>query len=225
MVLSVLKAVYHRDIIKMVVSCWLIFFIATGCHQEQEVLPFYNSPDFTAEWIKPNDTNYHSIHCIDTFELQNQLGHIITKDSLNGNIYVANFFFTSCLSICPKMTNNLEILQGAFKKSQQVKLVSFTVMPEKDSVPRLKKYGDDHHIDPAKWCLLTGNKERIYKLARQSFFSEKRLGMQKDSSEFLHTESMLLIDKRGRIRGIYNATESSDLSRVKEDINLLLKEM
>ena len=225
MVLSVLKVVYRKDIIKMIFVYCLIMSIAMACHNEHEVLPFYNSPDFTAEWIKPNDTNYHSIHCIDTFALQNQSGHTITKDSLEGNIYVANFFFTSCKSICPRMTHNLEDLQDEFKNIQKVKLVSFSVMPGKDSVATLKKYGVDHHIDPYKWYLLTGNKERIYTLGRQSYFSEKRPGMQKDSSDFLHTESMLLIDKAGRIRGIYNATEKQDITRVKTDINLLLKEM
>jgi len=224
MVLSALKVVCRKDIIKIMNFFWAMIFIATSCNKSKEVLPFYNSPDFTAEWIKPSDQKYHSIHTIDTFSLQSQRGHLITKDSLNGTIYVANFFFTSCGSICPKMTNNLSVLQEAFINISQVKLVSFTVMPEKDSVAALKKYGVNHHIDPDKWYLLTGNKERIYKLGRQSYFSEKRLGMQKDSSDFLHTESMLLIDKIGRIRGIYNATLSEDVLRVKSDINLLLNE-
>jgi protein SCO1/2 len=207
----------------------MVFFlamilIATSCQNAKEVLPFYNSPDFTAEWIKPSNQNYHSIHTIDTFSLQSQRGHIITKDSLDGTIYVANFFFTSCGSICPKMTNNLNVLQEAFINIPQVKLVSFTVMPEKDSVAALKKYGENHLINPDKWLLLTGNKERIYKLGRQSYFSEKRLGLQRDSSDFLHTESMLLIDQAGRIRGIYNATLNQDVVRAKADINLLLKE-
>jgi protein SCO1/2 len=201
---------------------WVILLILASCQNTKEVLPFYNSADFTAEWIKPSDPNYQAIHTIDTFTLQNQLGHNITKDSLNGCIYIANFFFTSCGSICPKMTNNLSTLQGAFKNIPQVKLVSFTVMPEKDSVATLRKYGANHQINPNKWFLLTGNKERIYKLGRQSYFSEKRFGLQRDSSDFLHTESMLLIDKAGRIRGIYNATLSQDILRVEADINVLL---
>ncbi len=224
MVLSALKVVYQKGIIKIATFILAMILITTSCQNAKELLPFYNSPDFTAEWIKPSDQNFHSIHTIDTFSLQSQRGHIITKDSLNGTIYVANFFFTSCGSICPKMTNNLSVLQEAFINNPQVKLVSFTVMPEKDSVDALKKYGEKHHIDPDKWFLITGNKERIYQLGRQSYFSEKRLGMQKDSSDFLHTESMLLIDKAGRIRGIYNATLSQDVVRAKSDINLLLNE-
>ena len=222
MVLSVLKVVYRKGIIKMVFIFWLIISIAIACNNNQRVLPFYNSADFTAEWIQPNDTNYSSIHTINTFSLKNQLGHLITKDSLDGNIYVANFFFTSCTSICPKMVNNLQYLQDTFANNKDFKLVSFTVTPEEDSVEILKNYGEIHTINPSKWYLLTGNKDEIYELGRKSYFAEKELGLKKDSSEFLHTESMLLIDKKGRIRGIYNATQKADINRVIDDIRTLL---
>jgi protein SCO1 len=201
----------------------LLLFLA-GCNPQIETLPFYNSADFTAEWISKNEPAYKNIHTIDTFAMQNQLGHLITKDSLDGNIYVANFFFTICPGICPKMVSNLELLQDTFANNPKVKLVSFSVMPWVDSVERLRVYGENHNINPSKWFLLTGNKERIYKLGRQSYFSEKRLGLQKNSSEFLHTESMLLIDNKGRIRGIYNATDKKEIDRVSGDIKLLLKE-
>ena len=187
-------------------------------------MPFYNSADFDAEWINESDSNYKHIHTIDSFALQNQLGNIITKDSLDGYIYVANFFFTSCGGICPKMTNNLVNLQDTFANNPNIKLVSFSVMPWVDSVQRLKDYGDAKSINPAKWYLLTGSKERIYDLGRTSYFVEKGLGLKKTNDEFLHTESMLLIDKKGRIRGIYNATQKPDIERVTDDINALLKE-
>ena len=205
---------------------WILcsVLVLTACHTKTEVLPYYNTADFTAEWIDPGDDNYKYIHTIDTFALQNQLGHLITKDSLDGYIYVANFFFTTCSGICPKMTNSLQIIQDTFANNKQIKLVSFTVMPRVDSVNRLKIYGDNHNIDPNKWYLLTGNKEQIYKLGRQSYFSERRLGLQRDSSDFLHTESMLLIDKSGRIRGIYNATQKPDIERATADIKVLLDE-
>jgi len=224
MELSVLKVVYRKDIIKRTFFCCLIMSISMACNNKQRVLPFYNSPDFTAEWIKPNDTNYSSIHTIDTFSLMNQLGHTITKDSLDGNIYVANFFFTSCTSICPKMVNNLQYLQDTFAENKDFKLVSFTVTPEEDSVEILKNYGEIHSVNPSKWYLLTGNKDEIYKLGRKSYFAEKELGLKKDSTEFLHTESMLLIDKKGRIRGIYNATDKVDIKRAIDDVRTLLSD-
>ena len=191
---------------------------------EEDSMPFYNSASFDAEWISKEDKHYHSIHTIDTFSLQDQRGLFINKDSLNGHIYVANFFFTACPSICPKMTSNLFTLQQSFIDNPTIKLVSFSVMPWADSVGRLKEYGKTHNINPTKWHLLTGNNNRIYELGRTSYFAEKGLGLKKKSSEFLHTESMLLIDKQGRIRGIYNATQKTDIERVTEDINTLLKE-
>lgn len=206
----------------------LFFMFFISCQQpkkeEKETLPFYNNAQFDAEWIKETDAKYANIHIIDTFQLKNQVGHTITKDSLNGYIYVANFFFTTCPGICPKMLNNLQILQDSFAVNKQIKLVSFTVMPWVDSVEKLHEYGEVHHINSLQWHLLTGSKEKIYHLARKSYFAEKGLGLQKDSTEFLHTESMLLIDKKGRIRGIYNATQKTDVARITEDIATLLNE-
>ena len=212
------------DIKKTTIGIVFFAIILFGCNTEKEKMPFYNDADFTAKWINAGDENYEHIHTIDTFALQNQLGNIITKDSLDGHIYVANFFFTICPSICPKMINNMQLLQDSFATNNKIKLVSFTVMPWVDSVARLKEYGENHHIDPAKWYLLTGSKERIYTLGRKSYFSEKRLGLQKDSSEFLHTESMLLVDKKGRLRGIYNGTDKTEMARIAGNIRSLLDE-
>jgi protein SCO1/2 len=190
----------------------------------KEILPFYNTADFDAEWIAENDALYSKIHTIDTFALSNQLGETITEDSLVGHIYVANFFFSVCPSICPKMMGNLSKLQEKYASNPQIKLVSFSVMPWVDSVARLKNYGEAHQINPSKWYLLTGDKDKIYTLARQSFFAEKGLGLKKNTKQFLHTESMLLIDKKSRIRGVYNATQIVDIERIIDDIEVLLKE-
>ena len=188
------------------------------------LLPFYNTADFTAEWIAQGDPNYNKIHTIDTFTMYNQLGHIFTSDSLKGKIYVANFFFSICPTICPKMTNNLKLLQDKFADKAAINLVSFSVMPWVDSVGRLREYGQNLGINPAQWHLLTGNKERIYTLGRQSFFAEKKDGLTKDSSDFLHTETMLLVDTKARIRGVYSATDLKDIKRAGEDIKTLLEE-
>jgi protein SCO1 len=197
---------------------------ASASKQEAESLPFYNTASFDAEWISATDSAYRNIHTIDTFSLKDQRGITITKDSLDGYIYLANFFFTSCPGICPKMVSNLSILQDSLAMNKTVKLVSFSVMPWVDSVSTLQTYGRINGITPGQWYLLTGNKDRIYTLARQSYFAEKGLGLQKDNSEFLHTESMLLIDKKGRIRGIYNATQKVEVERVMDDLRMLLKE-
>ncbi len=203
--------------------CWLSACVQST-PQMPEQLPFYNTATFDAEWISKTDPAYNQIHTIDTFTLTDQTGHAVTKDSLDGHIYVANFFFTICPSICPKMMTNLHALSDSFSGNNKVKMVSFSVMPWVDSVSKLKAYSEGNKIDPNQWKLLTGDKNRIYTLGRQSYFAEKGLGLKKDSSEFLHTESMLLVDTKGRIRGIYNATQKVDIERVCEDIRVLLND-
>ncbi len=189
-----------------------------------ERLPFYNTADFTADWISPGDKGYDSIHKIGAFALRNQLGHVFTNDSLKGKIYTANFFFTVCSSICPKMMFNLKKLQDSFRTNKEVQMVSFTVMPETDSVARLAAYGESMDIYPTKWHLLTGDEQVINTLGRQSFFAEKKEGLQKDATEFLHTQVMLLIDKESRIRGVYDATLPPDIDRAVADIRTLMQE-
>jgi protein SCO1/2 len=204
-----------------------IMILLTGCDRQlksTETLPFYNTADFTAEWITPDEPRYKTIHTIRSFALYDQLGHVFTSDSLKGKVYVANFFFTTCPSICPKMVSNLAVVQQSFATSPELELVSFSVMPWVDSVGRLNEYGKSHAVNPKKWHLLTGDREKIYTLGRRAYFAEKGVGLLKDSTEFLHTESMLLIDKKARIRGIYNATQPDDIARITDDIKILLNE-
>lgn len=217
------KAVYQWGT-KLPLALIMATLLAAGCKQPAETLPFYNSADFTAEWIAETDARYPTIHTIDPFIFRDQRGNLFGSDSLRNNLYVANFFFTSCPSICPKMTNNLARLQQAFAHEKRLKLVSFSVTPWLDSVAVLKKYGQAHGINPHQWHLLTGNKDQIYKLGRRSFFAEKSLGLKKGEADFLHTEAMLLIDQKARIRGIYNATQEDDLTRISDDIRTLLNE-
>lgn len=189
--------------------CAMIFLlILAGCsnHKPDNRLPFYNTPDFTPVWLSPGDEGYPGIHTIAPFSLTNQLGAIITNQQLKGHIYVANFFFATCGSICPKMMDNLSDVQRAFMQDDRVRLISHSVTPARDSVPVLFKYAADHQIDNKKWWLLTGNKDAIYTLARKTYFADDETGYSKNNNEFLHTENVLLIDKMGRIRGVYNGT-------------------
>lgn len=187
-------------------------------------LPYYGSADFTAEWIAPGTPEYASLHRVAPFSLRNQQGQVVSEQSLRGKIYVANFFFSSCPSVCPKMLANLRRIQDAFAADPSVLLVSHSVMPGVDSVDVLAEYADKNGIRPGKWHLLTGPKDALYDLARHSYFAEKKAPVKKDSREFLHTENLLLIDGSGHIRGVYNATLPLDAERVIEDIRLLQKE-
>lgn len=197
--------------------------LAFSCSPENKEtpLPFYNAAEFTPEWIEQSSESYDQIHTIAPFQFTNQEGQSITNTDLEGSIYVADFFFTICPSICPKMTSNLTRIQDAFT-SEQVKLVSYSVMPWADSVSVLKNYAEVKGINSNQWHLLTGETDEIYDLARKSFFAEKEIGLNKSSDEFLHTENFILVDTKGRIRGVYNGTLPIEMTRLKRDIETLL---
>jgi protein SCO1 len=192
--------------------------------QQEKVLPFYNAPDFTPQWLASTDKEYSSVHAIAPFTLNNQQGATITNKNVEGKIYVANFFFTKCTGICPKMNNNFKKIADAFVTNPDVLILSHTVMPEADSIARLAKYGEREGIDVKKWWLLTGDKNEIYTLARQSYFADEELGYNRNSNDFLHTENAVLVDRKGRIRGVYNATLALEMDKLVQHINLLLKE-
>jgi protein SCO1 len=202
------------------------FLLLAGCvsKQQEKVLPFYNTPDFTPQWFASTDKEYSSVHTIAPFKLRNQQGAIITNKNVDGKIYVANFFFTKCTGICPKMNNNLKKIADAFATNPDVLILSYSVMPEADSVSSLAAYGEREGIDVKKWWLLTGHKNEIYKLARQSYFADEELGYYRSSNDFLHTENAVLVDRKGRIRGVYNATLTLEMDKLAEHINMLLEE-
>jgi protein SCO1/2 len=206
----------------VVLFCFLL--AACGNHSSQPSLPFYNSPDFTPEWLTPSDKGYESLHHIAPFSFINQDSARITNKQVEGKIYVAGFFFTTCGSICPRMMANLKKVNDAFAQNDRVLLLSHTVLPETDSVQRLKAYAQKRGIDSRHWWLLTGNKEEIYKLARTSYFADDTLGYSNTGADFLHTENCVLVDGKGRLRGVYNATLELEMDKLIEHINLLLKE-
>ncbi|MGL1887910.1 MAG: SCO family protein [Reichenbachiella sp.] len=186
-------------------------------------LPFFTEETFTPEWIEKSDDRYESIHSIADFSFQNQNGDTITSKEVAGKIYIANFFFSICPGVCPKMTNNLHLVQKEFVDNSEVKILSHSVMPWVDSVGRLKTYAKRNDIDAKQWHLLTGDKNTIYKLARQSYFADEGFGKTVTTEEdFLHTEKLILIDKKGRIRGVYNGTLPIEVKRMIEDIHTLL---
>ncbi len=191
---------------------------------EQEKLPFFNQPDWTPEWIEPRDPAYKKIHQIPSFSLVNQEGNTITEKDMEGKIYLANFFFTTCRNICTKMTTNMHLIQDAFIDDEQLYLLSHSVTPESDSVPKLKKYALENKIRADKWSLLTGDKSTIYRLAKQEYFAGDTIGFYQTGNEFLHTENFILVDKHRRIRGVYNGTLLVEIERIKEDIAILKKE-
>lgn len=213
--------VFMKNSLKLFVLIGAIVLIGCSMKVDETPLPFYNSPDFSPEWIKTGSEKFDNIHKISSFKFHNQLGNEVDNKLFEGKIYAANFFFTICPSICLKMTDNLKQVQDAFEKDDDVLLLSHTVMPWVDSIPKLHDYAKHKEVLSNKWHLVTGDKSEIYDLARNSYFAEKELGLQKDSKEFLHTENVILVDQKGRIRGVYNGTLPLEMKRLIEDIKLL----
>jgi protein SCO1/2 len=213
--------------IRSIKNNWLlILFFLASCTAalEREGLPFINKPDFTPEWIGKKDPAYKNIHTIPSFSFIDQDGITVTEKTVEGKIYVADFFFTHCGSICPVMTRNMATIQDHFLGNDEVIFLSHSVLPEMDSVPVLKKYAENRGVISGKWHLLTGDKEKIYSLARQQYYAGDTIGYYQTGNEFLHTENFILIDKHRRIRGVYNGTLELEMERLKEDIHELLKE-
>ena len=186
-------------------------------------LPIYNPADVNPELVDSTVQYKSKYHTIADFSFVNQNGDTITQKDYEGKIYVADFFFTTCGSICPKMSVNLEEVQKAFATNPKVKLLSHTVFPETDSVPVLKAYAKKHNVIDAKWNLVTGDKKEIYAMARKSYLAVK-LGKPSELYDMVHTENFVLVDTKRRVRGFYDGTNKEDIKRLIEDIRFLTEE-
>ena len=186
-------------------------------------LPVYNPSDVNPELVDSTMQYIRKDHMIADFSFINQNGKIITQKDYEGKIYVADFFFTTCGSICPKMTANLVDVQKAFLDNPKVMLLSHTVMPEVDSVPVLKSYAIRNGVDDAKWNLVTGDKKEIYRMARKSYLAVK-MGKPSELYDMVHTENLVLVDTKRRVRGFYDGTRKDEIQRLIEDIDFLCKE-
>lgn len=198
-------------------------FVLQSCSTPTEQLPYYNDATLTPYWIEDGQLNVDTLHKVASFTLTNQDGKTITDSVFTNKVYVANFFFTICPNICPRLTSNMKGIVDSYKNRNDVAFISHSVTPGIDSVPRLKKYAEDYDIDSRQWHLVTGDKSQIYRLARQSYFAEQEKEPQPESKDFLHTEHFVLVDKKGHIRGIYKGTLELEMQRLKDDIRLLIQ--
>ena len=201
-----------------------ISLIILSCNKKNELIPFYNSPDFTPLFLTNNtDIEKKIKHKISDFKFNDHNHNIISNDSIEGKIHVANFFFTSCINICPNMTDNLKLVNDEFFNHPKVKILSFSVMPWIDNEKKLNDYKTYHKIKSNNWHFLTGDKNKIYKLARESYFAEEEIGVETELNDFLHTEYFILVDHKKRIRGIFNGSLKLDAIQLISDIKILLE--
>ena len=207
----------------MLINIFPLIFI-TGCSTNNTSIPFYNSPDFTPYFLSNGEVEEIVSHKISDFSFINQNEKTITNKEIEGKIHIANFMFTSCTSICPDMTGNMKLIEKAFSNDPRVVILSYSVTPWIDTPDKLADYVEFNDIKTNNWHFLTGNKNEIYSLARESYFAEETMGFSKDSTDFLHTEYFILVDRDKRIRGIYNGTLMLEALQVVEDISALLDE-
>ncbi len=187
-----------------------------------EVLPVYQPAQVSKELVDSTMQHIKKYHTISDFKLINQNGDTITQQNYKGKIYVADFFFTTCQTICPKMTNNMVKIQDAIKNDPEVMLLSHTVTPIIDSVPQLKKYALQKGVIDSKWNLVTGDKKQIYDLARKSYLVAKDVPY--SPNDLVHTENFVLVDKKKRIRGFYDGTNPEEIKKLLHDLNVLKQE-
>jgi len=188
-----------------------------------DVLPVFQPAEVNYELVDSTIQHVKKYHTIADFSLINQNGKTITQEEYKDKIYVADFFFTTCLTICPIMTDNMVIIQEKLKNDSEVMLLSHSVTPVIDSVAQLKKYALEKGVDDKKWNLVTGDKKQIYQLARKSYLAVKEDG-NGDEYDMIHTENFILVDKKKRIRGFYDGTKEEDIEQLLKDIEILKKE-
>ena len=186
----------------------------SSCSESTEDLPYYSTYDFTPDWNVPD-------HKIASFEFESHRNQKINNQTFEGKVYVANFFFTTCPSICPMLTSNLTAVQETYREDPNVGIISHTVTPWIDSIPKLQAYAESQGIDDPNWHLVTGERAKLYTLARSSYFADMQDGIPKDVGEFLHSENLVLIDANGYIRGVYNGTLKVEVKQLIDDINTL----
>ena len=201
------------------ISLVIIYFIYDAL-QPNKRLPVYQPSMVNPELVDSTLHYKKKYHTIANFELINQNGDTITEQDYEGKIYVADFFFTTCPTICPIMTKNMATIQGSILDDNDVLLLSHSVTPQIDSVPQLKKYALEKGVVDTKWNLVTGDKKQIYELARKSYLAVKTDG---DGGPFdmIHTENFILIDKEKRIRGFYDGTNPEAIEKLLEDLAVL----
>ncbi|PHN94737.1 SCO family protein [Maribacter sp. 6B07] len=206
--------------IVLLVLSVIIIYLFYNALQPVKLLPVYSPAMVNSELVAEEIQHVRKYHTIADFSLTNQNGKTITQEDYKGKIYIADFFFTTCPTICPIMTKNMVDLQKALGKDSDVMLLSHSVTPEIDSVKQLKKYAIEKGVDDRNWNLVTGDKKQIYELARKSYLAVKTDG---DGGPFdmIHTENFILVDKDKRIRGFYDGTKKEDMDKIMADIEIL----
>lgn len=183
-------------------------------------LPYYVDRTLTPVWVG-RPTGADTLHRVADFHLVDQRGRVVSAATVENKVIVASFFYASCRQLCPTLRSQLQRVQAAFDARSGVMILSHTIAPESDSVQVLARYARENHLDASRWLLLTGARAEIERLARDSYFVELTDSGGKTNGRLLHTETFVLVDRRGHIRGVYDGSLAFDVTRLIEDIELL----
>ena len=202
----------------IIISIGIILIILLYIQKKQSKEPLRRLP-----YYGPVEMADKTQHTIPSFTLVNQYNELVTKKDVEGKIYVADYFFVTCKSICPLMAKQMQRVYKEFQNDNDVLILSHTVNPEDDSVSVLKRYTEEHGVKDKKWLFLTGDKKHLYELARKGYLLNAEEG-DGGPDDFIHTQNFALIDKHGHIRGYYDGTDSVEVSRLIQDIRVLKQE-
>lgn len=213
---------------------FIIVFIVTGIsftyymlQPKEKPLPIINPVDVEPEMVDTDLLRIGRGHTIGDFSFRNQENKTISQKDVKGKVFVVEYFFTTCGTICPIMNSQMQRVQEAYADEADFRILSFTVDPEVDDVPRMKAYADGHGANSHSWWFLTGDKEQLYHLARTSFFVLKPAEANNKGdvgSDFIHTNNFVLVDRQMRIRGYYDGTSETEVDQLIQDAKKLLEE-
>ena len=211
-----LKGNYFWLLLLVPIVFLILFFVNQNDQKPLRTLPYFGKK----RNLPAGDTNYHTVK---NFSFTDQYNEPVNQGTVSGKIYATDFFFTTCQSICPVMSTQLERVYREFYNNKNVMILSHTVNPEEDSVEVLMRYADQHKVNNKQWLFLTGDKKQLYDLARQGYLLNAEEG-NGGAEDFIHTQNFALVDKERHLRGFYDGTDSLEVSRLIMDMHLLLKE-
>ncbi|MGB0368702.1 MAG: SCO family protein [Flavobacteriales bacterium] len=211
----------YKWIIAAFAGVWIVgMFVVYPMLKENQRLLVFQPADINAQLVDKDMQRTAKAHRIADFKLLDQMGDTVTNAHFKDKIYVADFFFTTCPSICPKMTASLSKLSEIYQNDTDIMFLSHSVTPIKDRVSVLAAYAEKYNVDYDRWKLVTGSKKHIYELARRSYFAVTTEG-DGGVDDFIHTENFILVDKERKIRGFYDGTSAQEMERLQEDIIIL----
>jgi protein SCO1/2 len=214
-------------VLALFLSPWplaVLILLLGACAGEPSALPYYRTAELTPEWLGARTARSASMHRVGAFAMLDQAGSTVTQANLGGHITVVSFFFTHCQDVCPITMRNLQQVLSEMGSEPKLQILSYSILPDTDALAGLRTFAAEHTIDDPRWHLLTGSSDEVRSLARDSYFVGSGDGETYGVQKIAHTESVVLVDGEGRIRGVYAGTLPLEMDRLKEDVRVLMAE-